>query len=170
MFPQRKGTWCPLNRMLGRHWFRSGVCGLAHNKRLLPGIEQRSLGRPNRSLFPVLTELHRIPLIKVNNWRILTQKRCKWKYSVYARVLCSALWGLLRSKLSPYGRLQHKRKFPGIAEQFNLIPNRLLWYKICESTTVNKVSMRICLFISICTHWQNPSLNNQGRWEWVRPW
>ena len=121
MLPQRKGPWCPLNRMLGRHWVRSGGCGLKHNKRLLPGIEQRSLGRPNHSLFPILTELHRIPLIKVNNWGILIQKRCKWKFSVYARVLCSVLWRLFRSKLSRYGRLQQQRMSPGTAEQFNLI-------------------------------------------------
>ena len=71
-----------MNRILVRHCVRSGGCGLEHKKRLLPGIEQRSLGRPNRSLFPILTELHRIPLMKVNNGGILIQKRCKFIYLV----------------------------------------------------------------------------------------
>ena len=45
---------------------------------------------------------------------------------------------------------------------------RFLWYKVCGSRTVNMAKMRICEVISVCTHWQNPSLNNQGRWEWER--
>ena len=47
---------------------------------------------------------------------------------------------------------------------------RFLWYKFCGSATVNMAKMRNCEFISVCTHWQNPSLNNQGPWEWERQW
>jgi len=68
--------------MLGRPWFRSGLCGLEQNKRLLPRIEQPSFIHPHRSLFPILTELHRLLLINVNNWGILIQKWCKSMYLV----------------------------------------------------------------------------------------
>ena len=151
--------------MLGRPWITLGGCELEYSK--LPGIQTQSLGRPHRSLFPILTELHRHPLMKVYYWGTLIQNRCKSIYLVSARVICCTLWRLLRSKLSRYERLQHQRKFPGIAVPFNLIPIRFIWYKICQSTTVNKVSMRNREFISRCTNRQNPSLNNQGRWQWV---
>jgi hypothetical protein len=75
---------CPLNRRLGRPWNRSGGFGLEYNNLLLTRIEQRSLGRPPRSLVPILTELHRFPLMTVNNWGILKQKSCKLKYSIFA--------------------------------------------------------------------------------------
>ena len=166
--PKRKSTWCPLNTMLGRPWITLGGCQLEYNK--LPGIQTQSLGRPHRSLFPIFTELHRLPLMKVNNWGTLIQKRCKSIFLISARVICCTLWRLFRSKLSRYERLQHQRKYPGIAVPFNLIPHRFIGYKFCESTIVNKVSMRNCVFMSLYTHWQNPSLNNQGRWQWVTPW
>jgi len=89
-----------LNRILGRSWIRSGVCGLEHNKRLLTGIEQRSFSRPHRSLFPISTELNRLPLMKVNNWGTSIQKWCKSKYFVFAPVICCALSRLFRSTLS----------------------------------------------------------------------
>ena len=88
---------------------------LEHNKRLLRGIEQRSFGRPHRSLFPILTEVHRLRLLKVNIWGILIQKRCKLKYSDFAPVVCCALRQHFRSTPSREGRLQHQSKFPGIA-------------------------------------------------------
>jgi len=68
--------------MLSPPCIRSGVCGLDHNKRLLPGIEQRSFVRPHRSLYPILTELQRFLLMNVNNWGILIQKWCKSMYLV----------------------------------------------------------------------------------------
>jgi hypothetical protein len=112
---KRKSPWCPLNRMLGRPLIRSGVCGLEHNKRLLLGFEKRSFDRPHRRIFPILTELHRHPLMKVNNCGILIQKRWILKKIIFAPVVCRALWRLFRSTLSREGRLQHQSKFPEFA-------------------------------------------------------
>ena len=74
---QKEETLVSMNRTLCRHWIRSEVCWLEHTKRLLPEIEKWSFGLLQRSLFPILTELHRLPLMKVNIWGKLIQKRCK---------------------------------------------------------------------------------------------
>ena len=113
--PQKKEPLVSLNRMLGRHCIRSEVCGLEHNKRLLPEIEKRSFVLLHRSLFCILTELHRLPLMKVNNCGTLIQKWCKSKYFVLAPVVCCALSRLFRSTLTREERLQHQSKFPRIA-------------------------------------------------------
>ena len=115
LHPQRRIPCCPLNRMLGRLWIRSGGCELQYKKFLLPGIEQWSPCRPPRTLLHVLTEQRRLPLMKVKVRGILIQKRFKSKYLVFARILCCALWRLFRSTLSRDWRLQHQNKFPGIA-------------------------------------------------------
>ena len=57
-----------------------------------------------------------------------------------------------------------------VIRKTHLNTGRFLWYKVCGSATVNMAKMGNCEIISVCTHWQNPSLNNQGPWQWERQW
>jgi len=145
--PQKKEPLVSLNRMLGRHWIRSEVCGLEHNKRLLPEIEKRTFVLLHRSVFCILTELHRLPLMKVNNWGTLIQKWCKSKYFALAPVVCCALSRLFRSTFTREWRLQHQSKFPGIA-----VHGDVTGYVECVTKWLNLLVKFCALLLNLGQH------------------
>ena len=76
--------------------------GLEHNKRLLPGIEQRSFDLPHRSLFPILTEVHRLPLLKVNILGHINTEEMQIKVLRFCP--CSLLCSLTAFSLNSFSR------------------------------------------------------------------